>query len=277
MKELLNNESFLIFTQRTFDREEQSQYEIFVEARDHGVPSLSSTLNFTLVILDDNDNAPKFDEDVYSLNISENMPIYANLVHFHAVDLDEENAPNSQIEYRFLNGTDQADIFALNSSTGQLQLIGSLDRETATSYEFDIVASDHGQPRPLSSVVHCTIHLIDMNDNAPLFELPEYRFELAETWPSLAPIGHVHATDADEYYSELSYRLVSDEITTSDEWPFGLTTNGTLYLRATSVGEFTFHRASSLNSSNYLLSFVRWFRHRLRASGRVQIRHYGHR
>ena len=239
VKELLNNEAFLMFTQRMFDREEQSRYEIYLEAHDHGNPSLSTTLNFSLIILDENDNTPKFDKEFYSINISESIPIHTKVLHFHATDNDEENTINSQIEYQFINETNQT-IFSLNSNTGELYLTEKLDREEKSFYEFDIMASDHGQPQSLSSTVHCTIYLIDMNDNYPKFDLSEYQFEIAETWPNLAPIGHVHATDADEYYSNLHYRLVPPESTILDEWPFGLTMNGTLYLKPTSVGKFTF-------------------------------------
>ena len=227
-----------MFTQRIFDREEQSRYEIYLEAHDQAIQPFSNSLNFTLIILDENDNAPQFDQQSYSLNVSEALPIDTLLVHFHATDADEENTPNSQVEYRFVNGTDSGK-FSLNSTTGQLQLSSALDREETSVYEFDLMAFDHGQPRSLSSIVHCTIYLIDINDNSPIFDVPEYQFEIAETWPTLAPIGHVQAADADEYYSELHYTLVTDEMIIDDEWPFGLTTNGTLYLKTTSAGEFS--------------------------------------
>jgi hypothetical protein len=232
-KKLFNNEAFLMFTLRIFDREEQSKYEIYLKAYDHGIQSLSNSLNFTLIISDENDNAPIFDKQFYSINITEIMPINTTLLHIHATDADEENTPNSQIEYR---SNDQT-VFSLNSSTGELRLIGKIDREEKASYEFDITASDHGQPQPLSSTVRCVIHLIDIDDNYPIFDLSEYIFEIPETWSNLSPIGHVHATDADEYYSELSYTLVHNETTMTDEWPFELTSNGTLYLNPTSVGK----------------------------------------
>ena len=227
-----------MFTQRIFDREEQSHYEIYLEAHDHGNPSLLTTLNFSLIILDENDNTPKFDQEFYSINISETTPIHTKLIHFHAIDNDEENTINSQIEYQFVNETNQT-IFSLNSTTGELYLINQLDREIESFYEFSIIAFDHGLPQSLSSIVHCKIYLIDINDNYPIFDLPEYQFEIAETWSHLVPIGHVHAIDADEYYSELHYILVSNESTILPEWPFRLTMNGTLYLKLTSVGKFT--------------------------------------
>ncbi|CAF3630949.1 unnamed protein product [Rotaria sp. Silwood1] len=231
IKELFNNEAFLMFTARIFDREEQSQYEISLKAHDHGIQPLTSILNFTLKILDENDNTPIFDKEFYLINITEAIPIGTILLHFHATDADEENTLNSQIEYQLSNET----IFSLNSTTGELRLIGKLDREEQSSYEFDIIASDHGQPQPLSSTVRCIINLIDINDNYPTFDLSEYIFEIPETWSNHSPIGHVHATDADEYYSELTYKLVYNDTTMTNEWPFDLTTNGTLYLKGTSA------------------------------------------
>ena len=225
-----------MFTQRIFDREEQSRYEIYLEAHDHGDPSQSNTLNFSLIILDENDNAPKFDQEFYSLNISEATSTNTKLLHFHATDLDEANTMNSEIEYQLVNNTNQT-VFSLDWKTGALYLIQKLDREENSVYEFDVLALDHGQPEALSSTVHCTIYIIDVNDNYPIFDLPEYQFEIAETWPNLAPIGHVHATDTDEFYGDLHYTLVSSESTILDEWPFGLTNNGTLYLKSTPAGK----------------------------------------
>ncbi|CAF3758778.1 unnamed protein product [Rotaria socialis] len=239
IKKLFNNEAFLIFTACKFDREKQSKYDVHLTAHDHGIVPLSSTFNFTLIIMDENDNPPKFDEEIYSIDIIETIPLNSILIHFHATDPDEENTFNSQIEYRLYNQT----IFSLNSMTGELRLTGKLDREEKSSYEFDIIAFDHGQPQPLSSTVHCIIRLIDINDNYPIFDLSTYLFEIPETWSNLSPIGHVHATDADEYYGELTYELVQNETIMNTEWPFELTSNGTLYVKRASAGIDYEHRS----------------------------------
>jgi hypothetical protein len=242
-----------MFTSRTFDREEQSRYDISLKAHDHGDPSLSNALNFTLIILDENDNAPKFEKNFYSINITETTPNNTKLIRFHAIDLDEDKTLNSQIKYQL---TDQT-LFSLNSTTGELYLIGKLDREEQSNYELDITASDHGHPQSLSSTIRCLIHLIDINDNYPIFDQSEYRFEIPETWSNLSPIGHVHAIDADEYYGELSYTLVHNETTMTDEWPFELTSNGTLYLKGTSGNKYIFN-----NLFKYILILAIDYEHR---------------
>ena len=123
-----------MFTARIFDREEQSRYEIYVKAHDHGIQSLSNTLNFTLIITDENDHSPIFDEEIYFINITETTRLNTTLIHFHATDADEENTLNSQIKYHLSNQT----IFSLNSMTGELRLIGKIDREVKSTYELDM-------------------------------------------------------------------------------------------------------------------------------------------
>lgn len=222
-----------MFTQRVFDREEQARYEIQLEVHDHGHFSLSSTYHFSLIILDQNDHAPQFDRDIYVLDISETTPVDSILMQFHAVDADEQNTKNSRVDYRLSD----SNVFTLDTTTGDLRLMAKLDREKQAIYELEITAADHGQPRSLYSSARCRIHVVDSNDNLPVFDSSVYVFDIDETWPSHAPIGSVHARDADEDFNQLSYRFDYDPTTASDEWPFEVTSNGTLYLRTTYVGE----------------------------------------
>ncbi|CAF4520002.1 unnamed protein product [Rotaria socialis] len=173
----------------------------------------------------------------------DNGPQQGSIAAFATIDIDlkDENDNHPLITTTFNDDPTSGVENLLNRS--DLYLIARFDREETSIYEFDVIAMDHGQPQSLSSIVHCTIYLIDINDNFPIFDLPEYQFEIAETWPSLAPIGHVYATDADEYYGELQYMLISNESTILDQWPFGLTVNGTLYLKRTSVGIDYEHRS----------------------------------
>ena len=167
------------------------------------------------------------------MHISETTPVDFILIQFHAVDADEENTKNSLIDYRLSNSSE----FTLDSTTGELRLITKLDREKQAIYELEIVASDRGQPRSLSSSTRCRIHIVDINDNLPIFDSSLYSFDIDEAWPSDSPIGYVHARDADEESGQLSYRFDFDQTASNDEWPFQVTSNGTLYLKTASVGE----------------------------------------
>jgi hypothetical protein len=229
----MNNEAaFLLFTQRIFDREQQSSYNISLQVYDYGWPVLSTFYNFTLVIIDDNDHAPRFDQISYTINISETTMVNTVLAQIHADDADEQHTDNSRVEYRL----DNVNEFSIDAMTGELRLLVQLDREDRRTYEFDIHAFDHGHPHSLSSHVHCTIHLIDSNDNSPIFHLSIYDFNIPETWSYDLPIGYVHATDIDEHFSQISYRFDRNRTLFEYDWPFELTDNGTLYIKNTSIG-----------------------------------------
>ena len=65
-------------------------------------------------------------------------------------------------------------IFGINQRSGEVYLLSSLDRETKDSYQIKIVAKDGGGKTELSSSVKLSIHVMDVNDNPPIFYPKEY-------------------------------------------------------------------------------------------------------
>lgn len=62
------------------DRELQAEYLLNIKAQDSGSPSLSSSMNLTIQIIDVNDNSPVFDPRQYSASIAENSSIGASVL-----------------------------------------------------------------------------------------------------------------------------------------------------------------------------------------------------
>lgn len=57
--------------ERTLDREILEEYPLVIKVHDHGTPqNRSNQMNITIEILDENDNAPKFDQTEYSISVS---------------------------------------------------------------------------------------------------------------------------------------------------------------------------------------------------------------
>jgi hypothetical protein len=55
----------------SFDRELDDKYDLIIEARDHGIPEEKvNRTKITIWILDENDNAPKFNQTEYSIQVS---------------------------------------------------------------------------------------------------------------------------------------------------------------------------------------------------------------
>lgn len=85
-----------------------------------------------------------------------------------------------------------------------------LDRENRSQVDVTIQCSDNGNP-PLTSFAHLSIHLADVNDNAPLFTQTEYTLTMVENNPSHTLLGRVEARDPDRGVNgTVSYRLGDD-------------------------------------------------------------------
>ena len=58
-------------------------------------------------------------------------------------------------------------------------VLGGLDRETISSYSFQLTATDQGSAR-LAGIVPITVRVTDTNDNIPVFGLPQYTASVPE-------------------------------------------------------------------------------------------------
>ncbi|MEQ2250208.1 hypothetical protein ILYODFUR_037520, partial [Ilyodon furcidens] len=73
----------------------------------------------------------------------------------------------------------------------------ALDRETARSHSLELTGVDGGKP-PKSGHMQITVHVLDINDNAPVFAKSDYSVMLNENAPIGTIIVQVNATDLDE-------------------------------------------------------------------------------
>ena len=99
------------------------------------LPSLFSTIQVCIEVLDVNDNAPQTTEPTYFANVLENSAADTPVVQITATDLDHGGRaryPQQQQQLRFqiLKGNPQG-FFSLNERTGMLTTTDrKLDRET---------------------------------------------------------------------------------------------------------------------------------------------------
>ena len=171
------------------DREQVEAYLFSVMATDQGVPILSSTANITIAVEDVNDNVPQFNASLYIASLIENSPLNTSIIVVAATDLDQGS--NGTITFSVIG----AGPFFINSSTGEVFLSGSVDREDQAMYSLMVVAADQGNPS-LSSQAQLTITIADQNDNSPVFSLTHYTFSAVENLAS-QNVGQVTATDSD--------------------------------------------------------------------------------
>lgn len=100
-----------------------------------------------------------------------------------------------------------------SSSFLHLEVSDSLDREKQSSYEITISAiNSDGHSAQLTLY----IHILDVNDNPPIFDQSDYSVILNASVSKGLPVLQVRATDADEEGSNnsaISYSLLSDYFT----------------------------------------------------------------
>lgn len=106
--------------------------------------------------------------------------------------------------------TTTGSVFAIDSKTGWITTVSDLDYEACSSYSFEVVASDLGELRSLSSTTVVTITVSDVNDNPPRFEREYYRGAVRESDPLGEVVAALRTRDADSMDQN---RLVSYHIT----------------------------------------------------------------
>ncbi|XP_051506043.1 protocadherin gamma-C5-like isoform X1 [Myxocyprinus asiaticus] len=191
------------------DYEEASVYDITVQARDGGSPSMEGSCNIKVEIIDVNDNTPEVTLTSLTSPIREDAETGTVIALISAKDLDSED--NGKVTLRVSHGLP----FKLKSAFGEhytLVTEGRLDREAVDEYTIVVTATDSGSP-PLSSQKMFAVRLLDVNDNAPVFSQSSYSVDVAENNAPGTPVVAVTASDPDVGdNARLSYSILPTTI-----------------------------------------------------------------
>uniref|UniRef100_A0A673W1T8 Protocadherin gamma-C5-like n=1 Tax=Salmo trutta TaxID=8032 RepID=A0A673W1T8_SALTR len=206
---------YTLVTDGVLDRERIAEYNITFTAVDEGTQPLSASKTITLRISDVNDNAPVFEQSLYSATVMENNVPAVSVFSVKAHDSDwGQNARMSYvlIDSQF-NGNPISSYISVNAETGAIQAVRSFDYEQTKSFEIYIKAQDGGSP-PLSSNATVKVSILDQNDNTPqvLYPVQTSSSLVAEMVPRSADVGYlvtkVVAVDVDSGQNAwLSYKL----------------------------------------------------------------------
>ncbi|XP_028975074.2 protocadherin alpha-8 isoform X17 [Esox lucius] len=156
--------------QKALDREKQPVIQLTLTAVDGGKPPRSGTLHITVNVIDVNDNSPTFSKPLYKVSVPENVMLGTTVLTLSATDLDE--GINSKLVYSIIErgNLHPADMFVLNSNTGEITVKGHLDHELNAAYDIRVQATDQGSS-PRSGYSKVLVEVIDVNDNAPLISI----------------------------------------------------------------------------------------------------------
>ncbi|XP_045060968.1 protocadherin alpha-4-like isoform X19 [Coregonus clupeaformis] len=208
----INSETGEIMVKGNLDYEESPAYEIRVQATDQGSSPRSAHGKVLVEVIDVNDNVPEISVTSLMSPVKEDAEI-GTVVALVTVT-DKDGGKNGLTTCKLIGSVP----FKLKSNYKNyysLVVDGPLDRESASQYNVTITATDEGTP-PLSSTSVITVHVSDVNDNAPRFSEPVINVYVKEN----SPVGDVIYTtsafdpDSDEN-AKTTYSLLDKSVSIS--------------------------------------------------------------
>ncbi|XP_042349125.1 protocadherin-12 isoform X2 [Plectropomus leopardus] len=190
------------------DYEAQPSYEVIIQARDRGPNAVPTHCKLHVKLRDVNDNAPR----IHMTWTPPNSPV-ATVLEGAAEDTflalvmvsDADAGENGRVTALIQPGSGPFRLKRIHRDNYMIVTNGSLDREQVTHYNISLLAQDYGDP-PLSCVKHLPVHILDENDNAPVFSSSLYRASFMENNAVGYQALRVQAHDVDlEFSGRVSY------------------------------------------------------------------------
>ncbi|XP_045579940.1 protocadherin alpha-3-like [Salmo salar] len=188
----IDSKTGTITVKGTVDFEESPAFEIHAQASDRGQPPMAAHCKVLVEVVDLNDNAPEITVTSLLDTVKENAKMGTAIALVSV--LDRDGGKNGEVHCEVKNKVP----FKLETNYKNyysLVVDGPLDRESASQYNVTITATDEGTP-PLSSTSVITVHVSDVNDNAPRFSEPVINVYVKENSP-VDVIKTVSALDSD--------------------------------------------------------------------------------
>ena len=180
------------------DYETTSVYVISIDAEDDSGTQAHASL--TIMVINYNDEIPEFNMNEYYVNVTENQNSGTLVLQIVATDVDF-----GPVSYHL--STDSTE-FTIDQSTGRITTLRPLDKElTPFTLTIQINATDNGNPQ-LFSIANVFITVLDLNDNAPVFNQTEYLVNITNL-SSAGRLVALSAYDLDSS-SELRYSIDDD-------------------------------------------------------------------
>ncbi|XP_038867647.1 protocadherin alpha-3-like [Salvelinus namaycush] len=188
----IDSKTGTITVKGTVDFEESPAFEIHAQASDRGQPPMAAHCKVLVEVVDLNDNAPELTVTSLLDTVKENAKMGTAIALVSV--LDKDGGKNGAVQCEVKNKVP----FKLETNYKNyysLVVDGPLDRESASQYNVTVIATDEGAP-PLSSTSVITVHVSDVNDNAPHFSEPVINVYVKENSP-VDVIKTVSALDSD--------------------------------------------------------------------------------
>ncbi|KAJ3592820.1 hypothetical protein NHX12_005159, partial [Muraenolepis orangiensis] len=161
----------VILTARKFDRERQREYAVTVTATDQATAPLIGICQLNILILDQNDNSPKFENLRYEYFLREDTMIGTSFLRVAAHD--DDFSTNAAVTYSMSD--EQPEYLRVNPLTGWVFVNQPISQRTYITRE--IVATDGGNR---SSSVELAVTITNVKNQPPQWERESYDVVIPE-------------------------------------------------------------------------------------------------
>ncbi|XP_053497422.1 protocadherin alpha-C2-like isoform X6 [Ictalurus furcatus] len=172
----INPENGNLYALKTFDYEIEKDFLFHIEARDSGVPPLSSNVTVHIIIMDQNDNTPVIVSPwrAHGSVVEEKIPRSTDKGTLIAkvIAIDTDSVHNSRITYQFLQNTD-ATLFSLDQYNGEIRTTRMFSYRDSRHQRLVVIAKDNGEPS-LSATVTIKLSTVEtaLKSYAEMTEVP---------------------------------------------------------------------------------------------------------
>ncbi|TRY95800.1 hypothetical protein DNTS_001832 [Danionella cerebrum] len=184
---IINTDTGVISTAISFDRERQREYTLSVTATDQAQEPLIGICQITVLISDQNDNHPKFENSRYQYFLREDTPVGTSFL--RAAAHDDDQGTNAAITYSMSNQSPA--YFHINPSTGWIYVNHPISQTSRINRQ--IIATDGGSR---SSSVDLTVIITNVHNQPPQWEQAEYWVTIPENMQRDTKIVSIKATSS---------------------------------------------------------------------------------
>ncbi|XP_053377420.1 cadherin-23-like [Mercenaria mercenaria] len=198
-----------VTTVNTLNRESVASYTLVIEAIDSGTTPLTTTTTLKVTVTDINDNTPAFTSDPYHMTAAEDAAVGSAVGTVAANDPDSGNS--GTVTYVLISGNDD-NVFEIDSSSGEIKTIATLDYETTTAnpYVLVIEGRDNDGATPLTGSTTVSLTVTDANDNTPSCTPVLQSVQLGEDTAGSSSVASLTCIDSDSgVNAALTYSIVS--------------------------------------------------------------------
>uniref|UniRef100_A0A8D3D467 Si:ch211-186j3.6 n=1 Tax=Scophthalmus maximus TaxID=52904 RepID=A0A8D3D467_SCOMX len=175
----------VIVTARKFDRERQREYAVTVTGTDQAADPLIGICQLNILILDQNDNSPKFENIRYEYFLREDTMIGTSFLRVAAHD--DDFGTNAAVTYSM--SSEQPEYLRVNPLTGWVYVNQPISQRTYITR--DIVATDGGNR---SSSVELAVTITNVKNQPPHWEKDSYSVVIPENTVRDTPVVTIKAT-----------------------------------------------------------------------------------